>query len=468
MIERTLEQIQSLLGSKFVSETQNRTNNRHNEIRIAGVSTDTRSIQSGNLFIPLIGDNFDGHDYASDAYKSGAVAVLWQFDHPNPPEGIPIIRVQNTLLALQQLAKAYRQELPVRVIGITGSNGKTTTKDLVASVLSTTYQVHKTKGNLNNHIGLPLTLLQLDESTEIAVIEMGMSNRGEIALLSELAGPEAAIITMIGESHLLQLGSRKEIARAKAEILDGLQDGGALIYNGDEPLIEEILQELPKDATFKRLRFGKAKTNDLYPTHVKLDSEGTHFQVNKTEYPDFYIPLLGFHNVINALAAIEVAALFDVKPEQIQSGLAVSQMTSMRIEKLKAPSGLTVLNDAYNASPTSMKAALQLTEQLSGYGRRFVVLGDMLELGNDEEQFHREIGKMLSPGAIDSVFTFGRLAAFIAEEAAQIFPEGKVKAFQDKQELTQQLQAIISADDVVLIKGSRGMRLEQVANALLS
>jgi UDP-N-acetylmuramoyl-tripeptide--D-alanyl-D-alanine ligase len=468
MIERTLEQVQSLLGQEVTGESRNSEHTRHNQIRITGVSTDTRSIQPGNLFIPLIGDHFDGHEYASNAYKSGAAAALWQFDHPNPPEGIPIIRVQDTLSALQQLAKAYRQELPVRVIGITGSNGKTTTKDLVASVLATTYQVHKTKGNLNNHIGLPLTLLQLDESTEFAVIEMGMSNRGEIALLSELAGPEAAIITMIGESHLLQLGSRKEIARAKAEILDGLLDGGALIYNGDEPLIEEVLMELHMETSFKRLRFGKGETNDLYPTEVKLDSEGTHFRVNKTDYPEFYIPLLGIHNVINALAAIEVAALFDVKPEQIQRGLAASQMTSMRIEKLKAPSGLTVLNDAYNASPASMKAALQLTEQLNSYGRRFVVLGDMLELGIDEEQFHRQIGKMLSPAAIDSVFTFGRLAAFIAEEAAQTFPEGKVKAFQDKQELTQQLQAIVSADDVVLIKGSRGMRLEQVANALLS
>ncbi|SEB41799.1 UDP-N-acetylmuramoyl-tripeptide--D-alanyl-D-alanine ligase [Paenibacillus sp. GP183] len=468
MIERTLEQVQSLISPQLAGETQSSAQSRYNQIRIAGVSTDTRTIQSSNLFIPLVGEHFDGHDYASDAYNRGAAAVLWQIDHPSPPKGVPIILVLDTLLALQQLAKAYRQELPVRVIGITGSNGKTTTKDLVASVLSTTYHVHKTKGNLNNHIGLPLTLLQLDENTEFAVIEMGMSNRGEIALLSELAEPEAAIITMIGEAHLLQLGSRKEIARAKVEILEGLQVGGTLIYNGDEPIIEEVLLELHKAASFKRLRFGKSETNDVYPTQVKLDSEGTHFQVNKTEYPDFYIPLLGFHNVINALAAIEAAALFDVKPEQIQSGLAASQLTSMRIEKLKAPFGLTVLNDAYNASPASMKAALELTEQLSGYGRRFAVLGDMLELGSDEEQFHRDIGKLLSPGAFDTVFTFGRLAAFIAEEAAQAFPQGKVKAFQDKQELIQQLQALISKDDVVLIKGSRGMRLEQVANALLS
>jgi UDP-N-acetylmuramoyl-tripeptide--D-alanyl-D-alanine ligase len=468
MINRTLEQIKSLLGPELAVEPEINEEMGQSQILVAGVSTDTRSIQPGNLFIPLIGDNFDGHNYAADAYKSGAAAVLWQINHPNPPEGVPIIQVQDTLSALQQLAKAYRQELPVRVIGITGSNGKTTTKDLVASILSKAYQVHKTKGNLNNHIGLPLTLLQLDERSEIAVIEMGMSSRGEISLLSELAQPEAAIITMIGESHLLQLGSRLEIARAKLEILDGLQESGVLIYNGDEPLIEEVLRELHKEASFKRLRFGKAETNDLYPTEVKLDTEGTHFKVNKSEYPELYIPLLGFHNVINALAAIEVAALFGVKPEQIQAGLAELQMTSMRIEKLKAPSGLTVLNDAYNASPTSMKAALQLTDQLSGYSRKFAVLGDMLELGGDEEQFHREIGKMLSPAALDTVFTFGRLAAFIAEEAAQTFPEGKVIAFQDKQQLIEALQAITSADDVVLIKGSRGMRLEQVANALLS
>jgi UDP-N-acetylmuramoyl-tripeptide--D-alanyl-D-alanine ligase len=462
MIRRTLEQIKLLLGAEATGEVDSA------GIDISGVSTDTRTIQPGNLFIPLIGENFDGHAYALNAYENGAAASLWQMDRPNPPEGMPIIVVADTLTALQQLAKAYRKELPVRIIGITGSNGKTTTKDLVASVLLTTYSVHKTKGNLNNHIGLPLTLLQMDESTEFAVVEMGMSGRGEIALLSELAEPEAAIITMIGEAHMLQLGSREEIARAKVEIAEGLNEGDIFIYNGDEPLIEQVLPEMRTPQSFHRLRFGQAETNDLYPTHIELEESGTRFRINLPDYPEMYIPLLGSHNVINALAAIAVAAYFGVKPPQIAAGLATMQMTSMRIEKLTALSGLTVLNDAYNASPASMKAALQLMQQLSGYRRKFVVLGDMLELGAQEEQFHRAIGRMLSPQEIDTVFTFGRLAAYIADEAIQNFPAGKVKTFDDKQQLIDELQSVIQADDVVLVKGSRGMRLEQVANELLA
>jgi UDP-N-acetylmuramoyl-tripeptide--D-alanyl-D-alanine ligase len=462
MIRRTLEQMKELLGAEAIGQVG------AGNIQISGVSTDTRSIQPGNLFIPLIGENFDGHAYALVAYECGAAAALWQSDRPNPPEGMPLIVVTDTLKALQRLAKAYREKLPVRIVGITGSNGKTTTKDLVASVLSTTYAVHKTKGNLNNHIGLPLTLLQMDESTEFAVVEMGMSGRGEIALLSELAEPEAAIITMIGESHMLQLGSREEIARAKVEIAGGLREDGILIYNGDEPLIEQVFPEMPKPKVFDRLRFGQTDGNDLYPTSIELEDAGTSFRINLPDYPDLYIPLLGSHNVVNALAAIAVAAYFGVKPLHIAEGLATLQMTSMRIEKLSAPSGLTVLNDAYNASPTSMKAALQLVEQLTGYSRKFVVLGDMLELGDQEEQFHREIGRMLSPQTIERVFTFGRLAANIAEEASRSFPDGKVKAFDDKVQLIDELQSLLKPDDVILVKGSRGMRLEQVANALLT
>jgi UDP-N-acetylmuramoyl-tripeptide--D-alanyl-D-alanine ligase len=479
MIKRTLQQIKAMLEPGLLAESLKYEHSASQPaefgnganlaaIHISGVSTDTRTVQQGNLFIPLLGENFDGHAYAQAAFESGASAVLWQWDRPNPPVGMPLIWVKDSLEALQQLAKAYKRELHVKVIGITGSNGKTTTKDLVASVLATTYRVHKTKGNLNNHIGLPLTLLQLEETTEYAVVEMGMSGRGEIALLSKLAEPDAAIITMIGESHLLQLGSRKEIARAKMEITEGLQESGLLIYNGDEPLIEELLGEMKPTASIIPLRFGEAETNDMYPTEMHLDSEGTRFQVNKPQYPDLYIPLLGVHNVINALAAIEVAAYFGVTPQNIKKGLASLQMTSMRIEKLKAPSGLTVLNDAYNASPTSMKAALQLTGQLIGYNQRVVVLGDMLELGEEEEEFHREIGRMLSSASIDAVYTFGPLAAFIAEEAVEAFPAGKVRAYQDKQQLIEDIQATVTADDVVLVKGSRGMRLEQVANALLS
>ncbi|MFD0692750.1 UDP-N-acetylmuramoyl-tripeptide--D-alanyl-D-alanine ligase [Paenibacillus sp. GCM10027628] len=465
MISRTLKQMTAMLGdgADLVA-----TSAAAADLQITGVSTDTRTIQPGSLFVPLIGEHFDGHAYAAEAYSKGAAAALWQDDRPNPPEGMPIIRVKDTLVALQQLARSYRKQLPVRIVGITGSNGKTTTKDLVAAVLGSTYHVHKTKGNLNNHIGLPLTLLQLEETTQYAVVEMGMSGRGEIELLSELAEPEAAIITMIGEAHMLQLGSREEIARAKAEILSGMPSGGLFVYNGDEPLIEQALSERRLPAELSRIRFGNGTINDIHPTAIRMDAEGAYFTINSRGYPELYIPLLGTHNVINALAAIAIGEAFGVSPQNIAAGLRTLQMTSMRIEKLTAASGLTVLNDAYNASPASMRAAIALTEQLSGFGRKFVVLGDMLELGLQEEQFHREIGAMLSPERVDYVFTFGRLGRLIAEEAAKSFPQAQVRAYYDKEELTAELADLARGDDLVLVKGSRGMRLEHVVHALLA
>ncbi|WNR46439.1 UDP-N-acetylmuramoyl-tripeptide--D-alanyl-D-alanine ligase [Paenibacillus roseipurpureus] len=460
MIQRTLVQVATMLGGE-VSGSQG-------DISIHGVSTDTRSIHAGSLFIPLIGENFDGHNYAEEAYHKGAAAILWQADHGAAPRDVPCIVVEDTLTALQRLAKAYRKELPVRIIGITGSNGKTTTKDLVAAVLGSTYEVHKTKGNLNNHIGLPLTLLMLTETTQFAVVEMGMSGRGEIALLSEIAEPEAAIITMIGESHMLQLGSRDEIARAKVEIVTGMPRDSLLIYNGDEPLIEQALGELELPAGLRRLRFGREQGNDRYPLDIRMDADGAFFTLNDSAFGEMFIPLLGTHNVINALAAIAVGEAFGASPSAIAAGLRSLQMTSMRIEKLTAANGLTVLNDAYNASPASMRAAIALTEQLSGFGRKFLVLGDMLELGEHEEQFHRGIGAMLSPERVDYVFTFGRLGRFIAEEASAHFPEAQVRAYDDKAELAAELALLARAQDLVLVKGSRGMRLEQVVQSLLA
>lgn len=438
---------------------------------IQGVSKDTRTIQEGNLYVPLIGESFDGHQFVEDAVSKGAAASLWQNDHEDRPVGVPLILVDDTLQALQQLAKAYRSQLSVRIVGITGSNGKTTTKDMTASVLAATYKVHKTLGNYNNHIGLPLTLLQLEEDTEVAVLEMGMSGRGEIRFLSELAEPEIVLITNIGEAHLLQLGSREEIARAKTEIMAGLQQDGTLVYNGDEPLIEKVLPELKAQGAMKatryhRVRFGANQDNDLFPSHTRMDAAGTHFSIDRFEGVSFYIPLLGFHNVVNALAAIAVGIHFGIPAAKIAQGLRTSTMTSMRIELLKAPSGLTILNDAYNASPTSMKAALSLLDELEGYNRKIVVLGDMLELGEQEEQFHREIGRMLNPQTIERVYVYGSLAHHIAEEASKHYPAGRVQSFDDKNRLAQAIASYVAPDDVVLVKGSRGMKLEQVVSLL--
>lgn len=459
MIKRNFEEIKQMLGTEqSVCGDES--------LLIEGVSTDSRTMSQGNLFIPLAGVRFDGHQYVEEVMAKGAAASLWQMDHPNPPKGVPLIFVENTLTALQELARSYRSVLPVRVIGITGSNGKTTTKDMVASILSTTYRVHKTQGNLNNHIGLPLTLLQLDETTEMAVVEMGMSSRGEIEFLSKLAMPEAAIITNIGESHLMQLGTREEIAKAKLEILSGLQEDGLFVYNGDEPLLDQLTFK----ANNKYLRFGEKQANDLYPVGVMIDSEqaGTYFRSNLPNSSTYFIPLLGVHNVINALAAIAVSKYMGVAESDIAAGLKTMKATGMRIEKVKCASGLTILNDAYNASPTSMRAALELLHELKGYGKKIIVLGDMLELGDQEERFHREIGGLLDPEVIDYVFTCGELARFIALEAEgkHTFMPERIIYLEDKDEIVRRIGAVAEANDVLLVKASRGMRFETIVAGL--
>ncbi len=466
MIEKPWNEIKTMISGASPEEV-------FDHIVIRGVSTDSRAIEAGSLFIPLTGEKFDGHAYVEDAIAAGAAGALWQNDHPEPPHGIPLIFVDSTLLALQSLAKAYREQLKVRIIGITGSNGKTTTKDMTSSILSTTYKVMKTKGNLNNHIGLALTLLSLEEDTEMAVIEMGMSGRGEIELLSRLAAPEAAIITNIGESHLQQLGSREEIAKAKLEILCGMPSDGLLIYNGDEPLIEQALEAsrasrrcLPEG--LKTFRFGFSPGNDFFPIGIMLDSEQfcTYFALNTAGSETYYIPFLGRHNVINALAAIAVSKYMGVNEANIKRGLKEATSTGMRIEVVKGANGLTILNDAYNASPTSMRAAIALLHEMKGYRRKIVVLGDMLELGGNEDLFHRQIGEVLDPEQIDYVFTYGKLTHWIAEEAASRFRPGTIIEAGDKALLAERIAELASPQDIVLFKGSRGMRLEEVVERL--
>ncbi|NBI29419.1 UDP-N-acetylmuramoyl-tripeptide--D-alanyl-D-alanine ligase [Chengkuizengella marina] len=434
---------------------------------IYGVSTDSRNIKQGSLFIPIVGDHFDGHLFVEEAFRKGATAALWQEDHGSPPENIPIIIVEDTLLALQQLAKQYKKQVDVRVIAITGSNGKTTTKDMIASILSTTYKVHKTDGNYNNQIGLPLTLLQMKEDTQFAVLEMGMSGREEIDLLSKLAEPEIAIITNIGEAHLLQLGSREEIARAKLEIINGLKQEGLFIYPGDEPLLKNISElgyHLPPST--KQIRFGKKKSNEIYPTFIEMEQEGVYFGINNSQPKDYYIPLIGKHNVMNATAAIAVSQYLDIKKEDIINGLSQLQISSMRTQKLRSNSGFVLINDAYNSSPNALKAAIDMLEELRGYEHKIIVLGDMLELGENEKEMHRDIGRRLDPQRIDYVFTYGNLAKEAAIEALNHYSIDHVKSFEDKEKLLKEILTVVTENDVILIKGSRGMKLEDVVGEL--
>jgi UDP-N-acetylmuramoyl-tripeptide--D-alanyl-D-alanine ligase len=456
MIKRTVEQIAEMIPvqndlTSFLG------------VNITGVSIDSRKIEKGNLFIPLKGEHADGHKYVVDSLKKGAAAALWQKDVPNPPLDLPVLIVEDCLTALQELARKYREQLAVKVVGITGSNGKTTTKDMTTSLLSLYYKVQKTEGNLNNHLGLPLTVLGLKEETEIAVLEMGMSGRGEIEFLTKLARPDAVVITNIGESHLLDLGSREGIAEAKLEIMQGLKEGGLAVLHGDEPLLMERIHQYKPNVQLQT--FGRSETNTIFPTEITQTNEGNIFTVNLSEQ-SFELPVLGTHNILNALAAMLIANYFSVPFAKMAEGLKSVKLTNMRMELVEGKHGEKIINDAYNASPTSMMAAIELVSNLQGYEKKILVLGDMLELGPQEKEYHRQIGEGLNPDKIDVLFTYGQLGLEIAAGAKKVLGEDKVFVNTDKQKLIKELTEHVDSKTLVLVKASRGMKLEEIVTSL--
>ncbi|MBO9596828.1 MAG: UDP-N-acetylmuramoyl-tripeptide--D-alanyl-D-alanine ligase [Cohnella sp.] len=462
-MKATIEQVAEWCGSAASAGLADRAEG----MCVTGVTWDSRKIVPGSLFVPLAGERHDGHDYIGDAELAGAAAALWEIDRPRPGHAkLPLILVANVVEAFQRLASGYIGHTKAKVVGVTGSNGKTTTKDLVAAVLGTGFRVHKTEGNFNNELGLPHTILNAPDGTEVFVLEMGMSEFGEIELLSKLARPDAAVITNIGESHLLQLGSRRNIARAKLEIVSGMKPGGLLAYYGQEPLIEEELASLDGSVHIKKITYGETSDCMLAASDIRLSAEGTSFTVTDAPNVRFELPIPGRHNAINALAAIAIGREFGLSLERIASGLKSVKLTSMRIERVQADNGAVVLNDAYNASPTSVKAAIDLVSQLTGYRDKWIVLGDMLELGPDEEAFHAQIGDYLTDAKTDRVLLFGPLSSHTFEAAKPRFGQDRVLYFHKKQELIDHLLAGLKPEDLVLVKASRGMRMEEVVAAL--
>ncbi|KUP04522.1 UDP-N-acetylmuramoyl-tripeptide--D-alanyl-D-alanine ligase [Bacillus coahuilensis m2-6] len=453
MIKRTIGQIATIVGAlNDVSLFKDQL--------VHGVIIDTRKLTAGNLFVPFKGENVDGHTFVRDVLEKGAGAAFWEKSAGPAPEGLPVIVVEDSLVALQTLSKAYRNELNVKVVGVTGSNGKTTTKDILFALLSTKYRVHKTEGNYNNHIGLPLTILSLPEDSEVAVLEMGMSGFGEIRELTQIALPDAAIITNIGESHLQDLGSREGISKAKFEIVEGLKSEGLFVYNGDEPL----LQERVKGYGGSKETFGRHSSNTMYPTKLAPSGFGTTFSVNVSD-EEFHLPILGEHNVMNTMGAMLIAKFFGVGFGDMQKGLSTLKLTGMRLEVSTGAKGETIINDAYNASPSSTKAAIDLLQTISTTGKRYFVVSDMLELGPNEEAFHHEVGTYVTDD-IDCVLTYGPLSSFIAEGAKETLPEDRVIHFDEKSALIAYLKVVVKSDDTVLVKASRGMKMEEVVLAL--
>jgi UDP-N-acetylmuramoyl-tripeptide--D-alanyl-D-alanine ligase len=429
---------------------------------VSGVSIDTRTLSPGNLYIPIIGEVFDGHSFVKQAVKAGAVATLWQADRPLPKISIPVIIVPNTLHALQQMAERYLTETCCRVVAITGSNGKTTTKDLVASVLSTSFEVHKTVGNFNNHIGLPLTILEMPETTEVVVLEMGMNHSGEILELSRLAKPDIAMVTNIGESHIGNLGSREKIAEAKLEICDGLSKNGALLIDGDEALLYQ--NHFRGHVT----AIGWDEKCEEGPEMVEMKGlSGWSFQSRKTGH-SYTLPLLGKHNVKNALFAIETGRLLDLSEESIAKGLRDVPTTSMRLEINQASNGMKVINDAYNASPTSVYAALDILEEIEPDLQKWALLAGVEELGEQEVTYHQKIGEYAVSKNLAGLITVGSKGLWIHEAAKLASPNQlQLKHFPSNEEAFSYLKQEGNKNILLLVKASRKAGLDRIVKQLV-
>lgn len=427
---------------------------------VTGVSINTRTIQPGDLFIPFRGEQVNGHRFVLDAFAKGAVASFWLKDEPNPPEGVPLLFVESAEEALQQMAKAYRTELKSVFIGITGSNGKTSTKDLVAGMLSPYFRVKKTEGNFNNELGLPLTILSLEEDTEFAVLEMGMSSFGEIEFLSKLAEPKYVIITNIGEAHMQDLGSREGIAKAKFEIIAGLEANGQLFYDGDEPLLRPFVE---KAHNIKTKSFGVQEQNDLRIAEVNFTERGSVFRVEGELNEAMSIPVLGEHQVKNTLAALLIGKEVGLTADQMSEALKQIVLTDMRMQVIEGNNGAIFINDAYNAAPTSMRAAISFLEKSSIKPEKWLVLGDMLELGDNEQQYHEEICKSISNKSFEGVCLYGPRMEWLYHKLVEQFTDAQLMWVNDDiDKLIAFLANKINDHSIVLVKGSRGMQLERV------
>lgn len=432
-------------------------------ISLNSVSIDTRKIKQGDLFFALTGERYDAHSFLTQAVAAGAGGLVVSH-HVDFPPGIPVLLVGDTLAALQSLAASNRDRCGVPVIGVTGSTGKTTTKDMVACILDTRLRTLKTAGNYNNEIGLPLTLLAMDESYDVAVVEMAMRGLGEIDALCRIARPKGAVITNIGETHLELLETVSNIATAKGEVLEHIPPDGFALLNAESPFIRREAARCRGKVIF----FGIEQPADITAENIRSENGGNRFTaVMDGKSLEFFLPVPGRHNVINALAAIGVAREMGLSVEGIARGLSEVSLTGMRLEVIEA-GGLKVINDAYNASPASTKAALQVLKEMAAGRRSVAVLGDMLELGPRAVEGHREVGETAAGLGLDYLVAVGDLAAGVAEGAAVAgLPGERVIHCTDNAGAEKVLAELLLDGDLVLIKGSRGMKMERIVQHLL-
>ncbi|HBU12581.1 MAG TPA: UDP-N-acetylmuramoylalanyl-D-glutamyl-2, 6-diaminopimelate--D-alanyl-D-alanine ligase [Clostridiales bacterium] len=445
MKELTVKQIVQAAGGKYHGPREAL------KRAVPGIVIDSRAVKPGFLYVPIKGERFDGHGFIPAAYENGALCCI--SERPLHA-GKPYIHVPDSLRAFQDIAAYYKSLLPVKTIGITGSAGKTTTKEMIAAVLSQRFSVLKTEGNFNNQTGVPLTLLRLTERHEIAVVEMGTNHFGEIRALSKIARPNDCFLTNIGTAHIEHLGSKEGILKAKCEMLEYMDQNGRVFYNGDD----EYLRVL-KDCGRKTVSYGLSAGNDFYAKEIRPKGLlGTDFTICHAGCEcTVHISAPGEYMVQNALAAFAAGVCYGMTEEEIKAGLASFAPVGDRMRTIEA-NGVTVLSDVYNANPDSVRAALAVLALARG--RKVCVLGDMLELGRQAETLHFETG-LAAAQCADIVLCVGALARHIAAGAG-----AKAQWFETQQELITALPGMTQSGDTVLVKGSRGMKLEETVAAL--
>lgn len=454
MIERCLDQIAKMVDGEISDP-------KYSHIKIKGVSIDSRTIKKDSLYIPIVGEKFDGRIFIEECQNAGAPAFLIDKNYKIPKSiNIPYIKVEDTQKALRDLARAYRQELDIKIIAITGSNGKTTSKNIIHSVLSEKYKVEKTHGNLNNEIGVPLTILDFSEDTDIGVVEMGTDDFGEISVLTNIALPDMAMITNIGDAHLLKLKSREGIAKAKLEILEGLKDDGKFLYNGDDEILKKVLPSY--DIKQETISFGIGENVDFKVVPKEHTNTSTNFSYKDEIYS---VPLLGSHQVYNGALAVLIGKIFDLSFDEINKGLSKSSNNANRNELVER-NGFDILDDAYKSNPQSLKQGLELAGFLDGYSNKIVVLGDMLELGDDELNLHYKSGLDIDPKKINYCLFFGPLSKQMYKASLENFPKERSFYFDNKNDLIDKLKLLITKYSLVFVKGSRGVHMEEVIEAI--
>jgi len=452
----SIENIAKCCDGKYIGS-------KHLESReVESISIDSREIGKDSLFIPIKGIRFDGHDAIEEVYKKGAICCLSEKELEDTQ--VPYILVKSTLQALKDIARFYREFLSIKVVGITGSVGKTSTKEMIASVVSRKFKTLKTQGNFNNEIGLPLTIFQLNEEHEVAVLEMGISDFGEMHELSKIAQPDICVITNIGDCHLENLNDRFGVLKAKTEIFDFIQRDGSIVLNGDDVHLASVTEQKGITPLF----FGVEQKQMIKA--VDFENKGLKGSVCKivTLQKEFevQIPIPGYHMVYNALAAAAVGEILGLSAKEIKAGIESLVPVGGRNNIIEAD-GITIIDDCYNANPVSMKASLDVLAQAEG--RKIAVLGDMFELGERELQLHQECGRYAAEKGFDMIFCVGKLSEFMYKGALEV-EEAKEKVFyiHQKEDLYAVLRDDLKENDTVLVKASNGMKFAEVVNWLVN